>query len=139
DQGGRVPQRARVTAGRPVPPAPPGPDRTGRGRDGGAGAAGEHQQPRPGARRGSSAGEDAFRRRPVPSAGGGFLMAKKKPIAALAPIGDPEYDGLLSRVSSLLEQGRRAVVRTTNAILAATYWEVGRQIVEFEQGGAARA
>jgi predicted nuclease of restriction endonuclease-like (RecB) superfamily len=66
-------------------------------------------------------------------------MAKKKaqrnevsPVAA-------EYDGLLSRVSALLEQGRRTTVRTTNAILTATYWEVGRQIVEFEQGGQARA
>jgi predicted nuclease of restriction endonuclease-like (RecB) superfamily len=30
-------------------------------------------------------------------------------------------------------------VRSVNAILAATYWEVGRQIVEHEQGGAAQA
>jgi predicted nuclease of restriction endonuclease-like (RecB) superfamily len=30
-------------------------------------------------------------------------------------------------------------VRTTNAILTATYWEVGRQIVEYEQDGQARA
>jgi hypothetical protein len=37
-----------------------------------------------------------------------------------------------------LDQGRRATVRTTNAILTAIYWEVGSQIVEFEQGGAAR-
>ena len=66
-------------------------------------------------------------------------MAKKKtqrnevsPVAA-------EYDGLLSRVAALLEQGRRTTVRTTNAILTATYWEVGRQIVEYEQGGQAQA
>jgi hypothetical protein len=26
-----------------------------------------------------------------------------------------------------------------NAVLAATYWEVGRRVVEFEQGGEARA
>src|SRR5579884_4219517 len=44
-----------------------------------------------------------------------------------------------TNLESALEQGRRATVRTTNAILTATYWEVGRQIVEFEQGGEARA
>ena len=66
-------------------------------------------------------------------------MAKKKPTTALLPPGNGDYDGLLSRVASLLEQGRRTVVRTTNAILTATYWEVGRQIVEFEQGGKAQA
>lgn len=66
-------------------------------------------------------------------------MAKKNPKAALVPVGNGDYDGLLSRVASLLEQGRRTVVRTTNAVLTATYWEVGRQIVEFEQGGKTRA
>jgi hypothetical protein len=29
--------------------------------------------------------------------------------------------------------------RTLNSILTATYWEIGRRIVEFEQGGKARA
>src|SRR5260370_34941109 len=66
-------------------------------------------------------------------------MARKKPPAALVSAVEADYDGLLSRVSSLLEQGRRTVVRTTNAILTATYWEVGRQLVEFEQGGKGRA
>jgi predicted nuclease of restriction endonuclease-like (RecB) superfamily len=66
-------------------------------------------------------------------------MAKKKTPAALVPAGNADYDGLLSRISTLLEQGRRSTVRTTNAILTATYWEVGRQIVEYEQGGQARA
>jgi hypothetical protein len=66
-------------------------------------------------------------------------MAKKKTQRnVVAPVA-AEYDGLLSRVSALLEQGRRATVRTSNAILTATYWEIGRQIVEFEQGGSARA
>ena len=66
-------------------------------------------------------------------------MAKKKVKADLVPAGATDYDGLLARVSALLEQGRRATVRTANAILTATYWEVGRQIVEYEQGGRARA
>ena len=66
-------------------------------------------------------------------------MTKKKAKAEIAATGQPDYDGLLARIATLLEQGRRATVRTTNAILTATYWEVGRQIVEYEQGGQARA
>src|SRR5262249_50438983 len=70
---------------------------------------------------------------------GGLPMAKKKSKTALVSAGDADYAGLLSRISTLLEQGRRTTVRTNNAILTATYWEVGRQIVEYEQGGKARA
>jgi predicted nuclease of restriction endonuclease-like (RecB) superfamily len=66
-------------------------------------------------------------------------MAKRKGMADLVPAGGADYGGLVARISSLLEQGRRATVRTTNAILTATYWEVGRQIVEYEQGGKAQA
>lgn len=33
----------------------------------------------------------------------------------------------------------RTSARTVNSILTATYWEIGRRIVEFEQGGEARA
>ncbi len=66
-------------------------------------------------------------------------MAKKKAKAEpVLPVA-VEYDGLVARISSLLEQGRRATVSATNAILTATYWNVGRQIVEYEQGGKARA
>jgi predicted nuclease of restriction endonuclease-like (RecB) superfamily len=39
----------------------------------------------------------------------------------------------------LLEQSRRASVRAVNALMTATYWEIGRRIVEFEQGGQERA
>ena len=66
-------------------------------------------------------------------------MAKKKtgvPPAAEVGAG---YDRLLGEVSALLEHARRASARAVNAILTATYWEIGRQIVEFEQGGQARA
>jgi predicted nuclease of restriction endonuclease-like (RecB) superfamily len=50
-----------------------------------------------------------------------------------------EYDGLVGEISALLEQSRRTTARTINSILTATYWEIGRRIVEFEQGGEARA
>jgi predicted nuclease of restriction endonuclease-like (RecB) superfamily len=43
------------------------------------------------------------------------------------------------RIVELLESSRRAAVRSVNALMTATYWEIGHSIVEFEQGGAERA
>jgi predicted nuclease of restriction endonuclease-like (RecB) superfamily len=49
------------------------------------------------------------------------------------------YDSILSELSELLEQSRRLTARSVNAIMTATYWEIGRRIVEIEQKGAERA
>ncbi len=49
------------------------------------------------------------------------------------------YETILSDVAALLESARRASVRATNAIMTATYWEIGRRIVEYEVGGRGRA
>jgi predicted nuclease of restriction endonuclease-like (RecB) superfamily len=49
------------------------------------------------------------------------------------------YDTILTGVAELLESARRAAARATNAIMTATYWEIGRRIVEFEQGGKDKA
>ncbi len=49
------------------------------------------------------------------------------------------YDSILTNVAELLEQARRLSARSVNAIMTATYWEIGRQIVEVEQGGEGRA
>lgn len=49
------------------------------------------------------------------------------------------YTSVLADVAHLLEAARRASVRTTNAIMTATYWEIGRRIVEYEQRGVGRA
>jgi hypothetical protein len=49
------------------------------------------------------------------------------------------YTGLLTGVSDLLEQARYAAARSVNAVITATYWEIGRRIVEYEQGGDIRA
>jgi predicted nuclease of restriction endonuclease-like (RecB) superfamily len=68
---------------------------------------------------------------------GVILMPRRKPTHVQTS--KTPYPVLLSRISSLLDQGRGAVVRATNAILTATYWEVGRHIVEYEQAGQARA
>jgi hypothetical protein len=53
--------------------------------------------------------------------------------------GDPGYSALVKDLGGLLESARRAAVRTVNAIMTVTYWEIGRRIVEFEQRGEKRA
>ena len=50
-----------------------------------------------------------------------------------------DYTGLVGGISELLEAARRTSARAVNAMMTATYWEVGRRIVEFEQGGKKRA
>jgi hypothetical protein len=49
------------------------------------------------------------------------------------------YDVILGEIARLLEQARRSAARSVNAIMAQSYWEIGRRIVEFEQGGVWRA
>ena len=49
------------------------------------------------------------------------------------------YDGLLADVVRVVEDARRAAARSVNAVMTATYWLVGRRIVELEQGGESRA
>ncbi len=49
------------------------------------------------------------------------------------------YTGLVGGIGKLMEAAEQASARTVNAFMTGTYWEVGRRIVEFEQGGANRA
>ncbi|MBD2773361.1 PDDEXK nuclease domain-containing protein [Iningainema tapete] len=49
------------------------------------------------------------------------------------------YENTLTDLIKLLEASRRAAARSINAIMTATYWEIGRRIVELEQGGEKRA
>jgi predicted nuclease of restriction endonuclease-like (RecB) superfamily len=49
------------------------------------------------------------------------------------------YDKVLSAVIELLNAARRASARVVNTLMTATYWEIGRHIVEQEQAGKARA
>ncbi|MFS8931320.1 PDDEXK nuclease domain-containing protein [Cupriavidus taiwanensis] len=53
--------------------------------------------------------------------------------------GSPDYGSMHGRIVSLLEAARRAAARSVNVLMTATYWEIGRRIVEFEQGGQDRA
>jgi predicted nuclease of restriction endonuclease-like (RecB) superfamily len=49
------------------------------------------------------------------------------------------YSTLITDLASLIEQGRKAAVRYVNTVLVATYWLVGRRVVEYEQKGKERA
>ncbi|MCP4624320.1 MAG: DUF1016 domain-containing protein [bacterium] len=49
------------------------------------------------------------------------------------------YSPLLEDISRLLDEARQQTARTVNAFLTATYWEIGRRIVEYEQKGKKRA
>jgi hypothetical protein len=49
------------------------------------------------------------------------------------------YLGLLGRISEVYADGRLRALQAVNAHLTATYWQIGHDIVEFEQGGKERA
>jgi predicted nuclease of restriction endonuclease-like (RecB) superfamily len=50
-----------------------------------------------------------------------------------------EYQQLLDRISQTYEQGRLRASQAVDHQIVETYWSVGREIVEFEQGGRAKA
>ena len=50
-----------------------------------------------------------------------------------------DYEKVLSDVVELLDVARRASARVVNTLMTATYWEIGRRIVEHEQAGQKRA
>jgi predicted nuclease of restriction endonuclease-like (RecB) superfamily len=50
-----------------------------------------------------------------------------------------DYKGIHGDIVAILESSRRAAARSVNALMTATYWEIGRRVVEFEQGGENRA
>jgi hypothetical protein len=49
------------------------------------------------------------------------------------------YDSIVSGLVDLLETARRVTARSANAIMTATYWEIGRRIVKSEQRREKRA
>jgi hypothetical protein len=59
----------------------------------------------------------------------------------LTPTGidDTAYAGVLTDVTHLLESARHATARSVNSIMTASYWAVGRRIIESEQEGKGRA
>ncbi len=73
------------------------------------------------------------------------MPGRRRPEETALPVratGEPEaggYGQLVTGIAGVLDQARRTVVRQTNSVLVATYWEIGRRIVEFEQAGNVRA
>ncbi len=67
-------------------------------------------------------------------------MKPKRPIKpkAIRPV-KPGFDGLLRDLREFIAESRRQVLRAVDVVQVRTCWGVGRHIVEFEQGGAARA
>ena len=51
----------------------------------------------------------------------------------------PSFNGLLRDLRALIAESRQQVLRAVDVVQVRTCWGVGRHIVEFEQGGAARA
>ncbi len=49
------------------------------------------------------------------------------------------YTSVHHNIVQLLHTARQNTARAVNAFITATYWEIGRHIVEFEQRGADRA
>ena len=60
----------------------------------------------------------------------------KKPVETR---GSGDYAKVLAGVTDLLDAARRASARVVNSLMTATYWEIGRRIVEHEQAGQKRA
>lgn len=66
------------------------------------------------------------------------LSVKQKP-GKMIQERTADYNSVLSGVVGLLDAARRASARVVNSIMTATYWEIGRRIVDHEQSGQERA
>jgi predicted nuclease of restriction endonuclease-like (RecB) superfamily len=64
------------------------------------------------------------------------MKAKKGEISGSAGHG---YAAVLADVVRIIEVSRGAAARSVNAVMTATYWGIGRRIVEHEQHGSHRA
>jgi hypothetical protein len=51
------------------------------------------------------------------------------------PAAGADYDAILEGIADLLDHTRRSAARAVNSVLTSTYWEVGRRILNIEQGG----
>src|SRR4051812_19005260 len=68
-------------------------------------------------------------------------MAKKRNPRKTVPttVVDEDYEAVLAEVIQLLESSRHAAARSVNSVMTATYWDIGRRIVDHEQRGKDRA
>jgi hypothetical protein len=49
------------------------------------------------------------------------------------------YNNIRAGIVELLKAARSSAARNVNSIMTAAYWDIGRRIVKFEQGGQRRA
>ena len=70
---------------------------------------------------------------------GAKRKAAVKQAKAVEPFAPAAYGDLMGGIAGVLEAARRTSARAVNAVMTATYWEIGRRIVEYEQGGKERA
>ncbi|MGD2092306.1 MAG: PDDEXK nuclease domain-containing protein [Candidatus Aminicenantes bacterium] len=54
-------------------------------------------------------------------------------------VSQKHYTKLLDKIGDILEKGRKAAATSVNNIMLMTYWEIGWEIVEFEQKGKVKA
>jgi predicted nuclease of restriction endonuclease-like (RecB) superfamily len=66
------------------------------------------------------------------------MKAIKKSVCP-APVEDKGLGALLAQLRDVIREGRQHALRAVDVVQVRTCWTVGRHIVEFEQGGAARA
>ncbi|MFZ4766984.1 MAG: DUF1016 N-terminal domain-containing protein [Roseimicrobium sp.] len=52
---------------------------------------------------------------------------------------DDSYQSLLGKISEVYATGQTRAAQAVNTHITETYWQIGRDIVEFEQGGKTRA
>ena len=52
---------------------------------------------------------------------------------------DSSYQQLLGRIGQVYTSGQLRAHQTVNSVMTETYWQIGHDIVEFEQGGKIRA
>lgn len=50
-----------------------------------------------------------------------------------------QYDKLIYDISKVVNNGRNEAAKAINNVLVNTYWQIGRYIVEYEQGGNSKA
>ncbi len=50
-----------------------------------------------------------------------------------------QYGEVRNQIVAVLQAARAASARSVNALMTASYWQIGRRIVEFKQGGEERA
>src|SRR5688500_8206160 len=68
-------------------------------------------------------------------------MSESNPPNAFQPPDLPEdtYHTILADIVGLLEAARHSAARAVNTVMTVTYWEIGRRVVQWEQGGQERA